>query len=55
MRQVIETGFLYTIYKLRGVFYVDLYKTAAPCAGYSTLAAAREAVYYAGLRNRKEV
>lgn len=50
--QTVETGFGYRIYFSDGLFFVDLYKPIIH--GYDTLVGAKEAVYYAGLRDTKD-
>lgn len=50
--ETVERGPGYRIYYNDGLFWVDLYKPIIH--SYETLRGAKEAVYYAGLRDTKE-
>lgn len=49
---VVEQAYGYKIYYKDGIYFLDLHKTKTD--GYESLASAREAAYYAGLRPTKE-
>lgn len=52
-RQTVESGIGYKIYYYDGLFFVDFYRTKSD--GFETLQGAIECVYYAGLRETKEI
>ena len=50
--ETVERGYGYRIYFSEGIYFLDLHQTKTN--GYSTLAGAKEAAYYAGVRDTKE-
>ena len=49
--ETVERGYGYRIYFSDGIYFLDLYQPKTN--GYSTLAGAKEAAYYAGVRDTK--
>jgi hypothetical protein len=50
--ETVERGYGYRIYFSEGIYFLDLHKNKID--GYDTLAGAKEAAYYAGVRDTKE-
>ena len=50
--ETVERGYGYRIYFSEGIYFLDLYQNKTN--GYDTLAGAKEAAYYAGVRDTKD-
>lgn len=54
-RETIKAGIGFKVYRLAGLYFVDLHKIGVPAHGYESMQGVVEALYYGGYITEKTV